>query len=29
MEFVYIFSFVLTVIMLGLRSPCSAKTDVG
>jgi len=29
MEFINVFSFILTRIMLGLISPGSAKTDVG
>jgi len=29
MDFIDVFSFVLTLIMLGLLSPGSAKTDVG
>jgi len=29
MEFIDVFSFILTRIMLGLISPGSAKTDVG
>jgi len=29
MEFIDVFSFILTRIMLGLISPDSAKTDVG
>jgi len=29
MEFIDVFSFVLILIMLGLPSPGSAKTDVG
>jgi len=29
MEFIDVFSFILTLIMLGLLSPGSAKADVG
>jgi len=29
MEFINVFSFILTRVMLGLLSPGSAKTDVG
>jgi len=29
MEFIYVFSFILTRIILGLISPGSAKADVG
>jgi len=29
MEFIYVFSFILTRIMLSLLSPGSAKADVG